>query len=56
MKISHPLSYCLMVVVWLITSWLAFTVNAIHIIGLVVCLVLIYALRWLAIHEGKKDL
>lgn len=56
MRIVHPLSFCLMVVVWLITAWLAFTINAIHILGLLLNLGLIFGLRWLALREGRKSL
>lgn len=56
MRIRHPISFFLMIVVMVATSALSVAWSFSHIIALMVVLALVVALRFAAFEEGKHAL
>lgn len=56
LRIIHPISFILMIVVFVITATLTTAWTLLNFVGLLVNLILIFILRWCAIREGKHTI
>ena len=53
LRIVYPISFVLMIVVFVITATLTTAWTLLNFIGLLINLALIFILRWCAIREGR---